>query len=160
MSTAKHLLSSTRLRTVGTVAQPKASTLSSWIAFEGAVLPREPGFPGAHSPRCRWSCSQSRSPRSCRTRCSLTPHYWNVLTPLVREAAVGHCKATRGAIRGSPMPLPIHLLLESKNANSGLLSSGRRPTVSVRIGGQRHQASLSSGGRYKQTNAHVRGQGW
>lgn len=82
---------------------PKASTLSSWIAFEGAVLPRELGFRGAHSPRCRWSCSPSLSPRSCRTRCSLTLHYWNVLTPLVREAAVGRCKATRGAIRGFPL---------------------------------------------------------
>lgn len=68
-------------------------------------------------------------------RCSLTLHYWNVLTLLVREAAVGRCKASRGAIRGSPLPLPIHLLLESKSANAGLASGGRRPTVSVRIGG-------------------------
>lgn len=92
----------------------------------GDTVPREPECPGAHSPRCHLSCSRSPSRRSCLSHwCSLTPHHWNVLRPLLLllEGTAERCKATKRSSEGttqggSPFHscpvLPIFLVLRRK----------------------------------------------
>lgn len=93
--------------------QREAGKRASSPEVDGAPVPRAPGLLGARSPRCRWSCSRSPSPRSCRSRwCSPTRRCWDVLRPRLLAVPAERCGEATEAIRdpGEADSSPLHPL--------------------------------------------------